>query len=133
MKPRITNTTAEARRAGQSLGAFGLGAAVLGTSGSIEASEAKGQQELSGGAQLPVKMPNSARAELERRGVVFSKNYSNGDNLFFDVTLPTGWKIVPQKGSSYWSDLVDDKEKKVASIFYKAAFYDRDAFLNLSA
>jgi hypothetical protein len=27
-----------------------------------------------------------------------------------------------------WSSIVDDKGKEMVSIFYKAAFYDRDAF-----
>ena len=30
-----------------------------------------------------------------------------------------------------WSDLLDDKGVKRGSIFYKAAFYDRSAFLRL--
>ena len=31
-----------------------------------------------------------------------------------------------------WSNLVDKQERVRATIFYKAAFYDRNAFLNVS-
>jgi hypothetical protein len=46
------------------------------------------------------------------------------------VSLPPGWKVVPTD-HSMWSDLVDAKGEKRASIFYKAAFYDRDAFIRI--
>lgn len=51
-------------------------------------------------------------------------------DLFYEVTLPGGWQIKPDGDSVYWSNLIDENGKCVCSIFYKAAFYDRDAFVN---
>ena len=31
-----------------------------------------------------------------------------------------------------WNELIDNKGRKRASFFYKAAFYDRDAFINFN-
>jgi len=45
------------------------------------------------------------------------------------VELPIGWK-KRSTGHSMWNDLVDDKGRVRATFFYKAAFYDRDAFIN---
>jgi hypothetical protein len=128
---KITNTTSEIRRSIQRGGGLaGIGLAMMATAGSIEASEAKGQLELAASSQLPTKMPPSDRAALEKMGVQF-KGQTAGDDLFTDVVLPKGWKIKPNTGSSYWSDLVNDKNQVVGSMFYKAAHYDRDAFFNL--
>jgi sorbitol-specific phosphotransferase system component IIBC len=43
--------------------------------------------------------------------------------------LPDGWKIVPTS-HALWSDLVDDKGRKRAAIFFKAAFYDYNAHIS---
>jgi len=94
----------------------------------IEAQEKRGQQELVNSAQLPVKCPPDLKAKLTAAGVVFGSG-TPGDSLFCSATLPKGWKKV---GTDHdmWSHLVDDKGVKQAMIFYKAAFYDRDAFLS---
>jgi hypothetical protein len=47
------------------------------------------------------------------------------------VKLPEGWHIKATD-HSMWSNLVDDKGRNRASIFYKAAFYDREAFLSFN-
>jgi len=52
------------------------------------------------------------------------------DKVFQYATLPAGWRKQPTD-HSMWSDLLDDKGRKRASIFYKAAFYDRSARLNV--
>lgn len=96
----------------------------------IEAQEAAGQQELVQSETLPAKMSYAEIEKLQKLGVVFGENVP-GDRLFRFVTLPKGWKKVGTD-HSMWSKLVDDKGNEVASIFYKAAFYDRDAFLRLS-
>ena len=44
--------------------------------------------------------------------------------------MPNGWK-KQATDHSMWSELIDDKGKVRATIFYKAAFYDQRAFLNL--
>ena len=96
----------------------------------IEASEARGQRELSDGSQLPSDISGD-KAELEKDGVVFGQP-SVDDPLFLDVTLPDGWKIE-RTDHSMWSKLIDANGRERASIFYKAAFYDRRAFMNVRA
>jgi hypothetical protein len=54
---------------------------------------------------------------------------SKGDDLFIGVKLPEGWK-KEATNHSMWNNLVDDKGHIRATFFYKAAFYDRDAFVN---
>ena len=100
----------------------------------IENQEAEGQKQLTESSQLPIKV-NSPR------GVVASEKYSElgitvigqseNDRLFLDVTLPEGWRIEATD-HSMWSRLIDAQGKEVAMIFYKAAFYDREAFINFS-
>lgn len=93
----------------------------------IEAQEAQGQRDLVANTQLPMDCPPDLKAELERAGVIFGAQ-TPGDRLFCSVTLPKGWKKKATE-HSMWSDLLDDKDVKVAAIFYKAAFYDRSAFM----
>lgn len=52
------------------------------------------------------------------------------DDLFYEVVLPNGWQIESHWDSAYWSDLVDENDECIGSIFYKAAFYDCRAFIN---
>jgi hypothetical protein len=52
------------------------------------------------------------------------------DELFFDAVLPEGWRIEPTE-HHMWSDVIDEKGVKRISMFYKAAFYDRDAFYKI--
>lgn len=98
-----------------------------GSPGAIKAQEKRGQQELVSSTQLPTKCAPELKARLVAAGVVFGAE-TPGDPLFCSAILPKGWK---KEGSDHdmWSYLVDGKGIKQASIFYKAAFYDRDAFL----
>lgn len=59
-------------------------------------------------------------------GIVINDEY---DDLFWNVTLPDGWEIKATN-HDMWNELYDDKGRIRATIFYKAAFYDRDAFIN---
>lgn len=97
--------------------------------GVIEAQEAAGQQSFVNSTTLPSDMRDGAHEGLETAGVVFGDPVP-GDEMFIYAALPEGWKKVPTS-HSMWSDLVDDKGRKRASIFYKAAFYDRSAFLHV--
>ena len=54
---------------------------------------------------------------------------SEYDDLFYEAKLPEGWEIVSHETSSFWSDLCN-RDKKIASLFYKAAFYDRSAMIS---
>ncbi len=66
------------------------------------------------------------KQQYERMGIKIISKY---DDLFYSVELPDGWKIKAT-GHSMWNDLFDDKGRKRANFFYKAAFYDRDAFID---
>jgi hypothetical protein len=95
------------------------------TPGGIEAQEAMGQAALVGTLGiLPKECP---RQQLEKLGFKFGEP---ADDLFVNVTFPAGWS-KKATDHSMWSDLVDDKGRKRAGIFYKAAFYDRSAHMSL--
>lgn len=66
------------------------------------------------------------KIQYEKIGISIVGEY---DDLFYNVTLPDGWEIKATD-HSMWNDLFDDKGRKRANFFYKAAFYDRDAFIN---
>lgn len=106
-----------------------------GNPNAIEAQEKQGQDELTAKreiCQLPAKInPNGwPEHEYPKLGIEVIGR-TKGDNLFFDVRLPKGWEIKPT-AHSMWSELVDETGKERASIFYKAAFYDREAFININ-
>ncbi len=111
-------------------------AAMDGTTGHIEASEDRGQQHLVNSAQLPAKGtpggPDGYRKtkpdDWAAMGIEFGP-IVEGD-IFRDATLPEGWK-VEATDHAMWSKLLDDKGRERASIFYKAAFYDREAHIDL--
>ena len=91
--------------------------------------EADGQQSFVGSDTLPTEIQGNGKAILEAAGVKFL-GVVEGDDLFQYVQLPAGWK-KEGTGHSMWSSLVDDKGQERASIFYKAAFYDRRAFMSV--
>ena len=102
-------------------------AAMLGASGIIEAQEAQGQRELVRSSVLPADITD--RESFERLGFTFGEPVA-GDSLFLNATMPPGWT---KEGSDHamWSYLLDDKGRRRASVFYKAAFYDRSAHMRL--
>lgn len=96
----------------------------------IPGQEAQGQRELVHSDVLPTKVNGGDIQKLVKRGLILGDPVK-GDKLFRQVTLPKGWKKVAT-GHSLWSNLVDENGEEVATIFYKAAFYDRDAFINVN-
>src|SRR5436309_1902280 len=75
---------------------------VASTPGGIELQEAAGQAALVGTRDvLPIDCP---QAELEKLGFVFGEPV---DDLFVNVTLPTGWS-KKATDHSMWTDLIDD-------------------------
>lgn len=105
-----------------------------GNPNAIEAQEAQGQKELINSLQLPRKCNSprgiNATEQYHKMGIqVFTS--SKGDDLFMGVKLPDGWK-KEATDHSMWNNLLDDKGRVRATFFYKAAFYDRDAFVNFS-
>lgn len=103
-----------------------------GNPNAIEAQEAEGQKKLVASLQLPRKCNSprgiNATEQYHKMGIqVFTS--SKGDDLFMGVKLPNGWK-KEATDHSMWNNLLDDKGRVRANFFYKAAFYDRDAFVN---
>jgi hypothetical protein len=68
------------------------------------------------------------RGEWERLGFVFADSV---DDLFIQAQLPEGWRKAPGDNAyGYWTYLLDARGCRRAAIFYKAAFYDRSAFIS---
>lgn len=118
---RVTDTAAEVRRDPL------LGAVIGAFPGGIEAQEARGQGELVASDTLPTEGLEAFRKVIEAAGGSIASPVKC-DEMFTVVVLPAGWK---KEGTdhSMWSNLVDAKGRKRAAIFYKAAFYDRSAFI----
>lgn len=96
--------------------------------GGIEAQEAQGQNTFVNSETLPIDCNFSSREVFEAMGIVYGEREQD-DAIFVPVILPDGWKKVPTS-HSMWSELRDEKGRKRASIFYKAAFYDRSAHIS---
>lgn len=113
---------------------FLVDAVVRGGSEAILHQEAQGQCSFVGSDTLPTNMGRhsdyNTKAILEAAGVKFLGPVED-DDMFQYVEFPQGWKKVATDHSMY-SKLVDDKGRTRASIFYKAAFYDRSAHVSLS-
>lgn len=94
------------------------------TPGGIEAQEAAGQVAFVRNTTLPKDCDRKALVEC---GVIFC---TDADDLFVNVVLPNGWKKQATSHSMH-SDLLDEKGRVRAMIFYKAAFYDRRANMRM--
>lgn len=100
--------------------------------------EARGQQSMATSDQLPVegspghymygRDDEAADKGWLATGIEFGP-VEKGE-LFRNAMLPEGWKKVTTD-HAMWCDLVDDQGRKRASIFYKAAYYDRKAHMHL--
>lgn len=105
----------------------------LARSANIEEMEKQGQEQLVAGSQLPATIwpPEGelGKKALVAAGVKFLQ-LSKGDPLFFDVELPKGWQLSETE-HPMWSNLHDEKGRLRAKIFYKAAFYDRNARIDV--
>jgi hypothetical protein len=95
----------------------------------IEEMEREGQAQLVTSDRLPTRFNSGTQAEFEALGFTFG-DPDPDDPMFRPATLSQGWS---RKGSDHamWSYITDEHGHDRVSIFYKAAFYDRDAFMNL--
>ena len=92
----------------------------------IEQQEAEGQRELiNDSTRVPADI--WGRTDLEQRGCTFSAPLAD-DSLFCQATFPEGWHLVATD-HAMWTELRDADGTLMASIFYKAAFYDRQAHM----
>lgn len=125
----IRNTENDAK---DPAGAMLLVAASMGRGGSsrvIAEQERAGQAQLVNSEQLPTDLDGDNPADFEALGIVFGEP-TPGDRLFQSATLPEGWK---REASDHdmWSYVVDELGRRRIAVFYKAAFYDRRAFMRL--
>ncbi len=98
----------------------------------IEGMERDGQRQLAKSATtIPSRLNGNTEEELRQLGFELGPMPRSGDTLFRPALFPKGWKVVPTS-HPMWSDIVDAQGFVRASMFYKAAFYDRDAFLRLT-
>lgn len=95
--------------------------------GGIEESEKRGQMDLKLADELPIDGSKEIREKLEALGFVFGADV---DDLFVACKLPEGWTKEPTD-HSMWSNLLDPQGRKRGMIFYKAAFYDRKAHMQM--
>lgn len=100
----------------------------------IEAMERQGQREIVSSEVLPnpdQQYSRVRRADFEALGVTFGDAVP-GDPLFVRATLPAGWT---RRGSDHdmWSYVLDERGEERIAVFYKAAFYDRSASMNVVA
>lgn len=86
--------------------------------------ESAGQRQLVNSDVLPKEGPWD---ELDALGFT---RLDDVDDLFVRATLPAGWK---REGSDHamWSYLLDGRGIRRVGVFYKAAFYDRKADMNM--
>ena len=94
---------------------------------SIERQEAEGQRRLIATEQLPRELHGCHRWELEQLGFKFGREISE---LFIEAQLPAGWNKMATSHSMH-SDILDEKGRRRAAIFYKAAFYDERADMTM--
>lgn len=107
-------------------------ALIAASPGGIERSEKQGQIEQGMLETLPmegtIQGRRSDKSQWEALGFVFGEPH---DDIFVNVKFPKGWK-KQCTNHSMWTDLLDEKGRKRAGIFYKAAFYDRSAHIHLA-
>jgi hypothetical protein len=95
-----------------------------------EEDERNGQSQLVHSERLPAKVNFGTDEEFEALGFSFGEPDPN-DPLFRPASMPDGWK-KQRTDHAMWSLIVDGKGRERARIFYKADFWDRDAFMSLS-
>lgn len=111
------------------------------TNTSIDNIERSGRDNIINKTQLPIyaNSINKKCYDIENTKELVLKKYKelgieviNEENdLFYNIKLPKNIKLKSSE-SKYWTYLVDDKGTELASIFYKAVFYDRKAFININ-
>lgn len=93
----------------------------------IENQERQGQLDACRVQRLPIKGTSGIQNVWEKLGFGFGEP---ADDLFVNVTMPEGWSMQPTS-HAMWSHLCDEQGRVRAKMFYKAAFYDRDAHISL--
>lgn len=107
-----------------------------GSSNYIENMEAQGQRQLTQSTTIPSRINGDygGKGEAQLKAMGFELGpipKGSDDDIFRPALLPKGWKKVATD-HSMWSEIHDEKGFARISMFYKAAFYDRSAHLNLN-
>lgn len=99
-----------------------------GTERYIDDMNADGQRQVVASTALPTKSNYSTDEDFAALGFKFGPVCS--DPMFREATLPDGWR---REGSEHamWSYILDERGIRRVSVFYKAAFYDREAFMGI--
>lgn len=92
----------------------------------IDGLNADGARQAVVSESLPANI--SGREKWEALGFVFGEPFAD-DKMFCPATLPPGWS-KQRTEHNMWNDIVDGTGNVRGSFFYKAAFYDRDAFMH---
>lgn len=103
-----------------------LGSMGEGSSDYITGMEAQGQRQLVESEQLPI--DTGGDEMYEALGFTFG---DATDELFRSATMPAGWSKHATDHAMWWK-ITDERGRERASAFYKAAFYDRRAFMRLT-
>ncbi len=100
-----------------------------GTSTAIERQERQAQSQLVNSTVIPSEINSGSEDDLIALGFKLGDKV-DGDPLFRHAELPDGWK---REGSDHamWSYIVDTRGRRRCSLFFKGAFYDRRAFINV--
>lgn len=95
--------------------------------GGIEAQERMGQKDVCRKTMIPKEMIPNRRA-YEDMGIHIR---NDANDIFFSADYPKDWTIKPTN-NPYYSLIIDNTGKERAQIFYKAAFYDKSAYIRLT-
>lgn len=101
------------------------------TSADILRQEAAGTATFAAGDTLPLQGSTTPaeQATLTALGFVLGEPV---DDLFRAARLPAGWRKAPSPEDSRTTLLFDAQGRKRGFVWYKAAFYDRAAYLSLT-
>jgi len=105
----------------------------FGPSDAIPAQEHRGQADFVNAATLPMEVQKHSISGMssvdiyERLGITVLQP---ADDLFYSVVLPEGWKKVASDHAMH-SYVVDQTGRERIHVFYKAAFYDRNAHASI--
>jgi len=102
--------------------------AMSGESNVIEKTEQEGNERAARNTQVAREM-NPSQEVWEKLGFKFTE--IPGDDVLYSADLPEGWTM--RTTSLYGSEIVDQNGNVRASMFYKASFYDRTAYMSLTA
>lgn len=93
----------------------------------VLAQEARGVAQLVGAQQMSKDLATRDKEHLEALGFKIHRP-TPGDDLFYDVTLPEGWKKEYSREDSRTINFIDPQGRIRIFQWYKGASYDRSAY-----